>query len=173
MSDNFWGNAATDATGEFDSGGGSSELIPEGTNVLAAISEIEWTLYNGDEYISAKWTILKPDEYKNRKVFQKIRVMDEDVKKSDKAKRMLAAIDKNASGGKLLSLGRKPTDLDMAKALVNKPMVLKLGVWEMNDKSGNWVQAVSPKTAQQPTPKQDQKPAPANVDADFDADIPW
>ena len=172
MSDNnFWGNAATDATGEFDSGGGSFELIPEGTNVLAAISEIEWTLYNGDEYISAKWTILKPDEFKNRKVFQKIRVIDEDIKKSDKAKRMLAAIDKNASGGKLLSLGRQPTDLDMAKALVNKPMVLKLGVWEMEGKSGNWVQAVSPKTASKPEPSP--KPEPANVDDDFDADIPW
>ena len=83
---NFWGNAATDATGEFDSGGGSFELIPEGTNVLAAISEIEWTLYNGDEYISAKWTVLKPDEFKNRKIFQKIRVMDEDVKKSRQSK---------------------------------------------------------------------------------------
>ena len=171
MSDNFWGTAATEATGEFDSGGGSFELIPEGTNVLAAISEIEWTLYNGDEYISAKWTVLKPDEFKNRKIFQKIRVMDEDVKKADKAKRMLAAIDKNASGGKLLSLDRQPTDSDMAKALVNKPRVLKLGVWEMNDKSGNWIVAISPKTAQPSSTKP--KPAPANVDADFDNDVPW
>ena len=140
---------------------------------MAAISEIEWTLYNGDEYISAKWTVLKPDEFKNRKIFQKIRVMDEDVKKADKAKRMLAAIDKNASGGKLLSLDRQPTDSDMAKALVNKPMVLKLGVWEMNDKSGNWVQAVSPKTGQQSAPKPAPAPAPTNAYSDFDDDIPW
>lgn len=168
MSDKFWDNIESTETAEM--GGGSFEPIPEGTQVLAAIEEIEWSDYNGETYISAKWAVLRPDNYKNRKVFQKIKVFEKDSKKAEKAKRMLAAIDKNASGGKLMALGSQPTDTDMMRHLAGKQMILKLGVWEMNGKSGNWVMTIAPKIGQQaPAPA----PAPANVDADFDADIPW
>lgn len=67
----------------------------------------------------------------------------------------------------------------MTAALVNKPMVLKLQVWEMEtadgNKRGNWVSAVSPRkpgagVAQAPAPA----PAPAPAADAFDDDqIPF
>jgi len=171
MSDQFWDNIESNETA--DMGGGNFTPMPEGTQVLASIAEVEWTNYEGDTYISAQWDVLKPDEFNNRKVFQKIKVLDQDPKKAEKAKKMLAAIDKNASGGKLMALGKKPTDMDLIRNLVGKPMVLKLGVWEMNDKSGNWVQCIAPKTPEPIPAPAAKKPVPT-VNDDFDgSDIPW
>ena len=174
--DNFWGDAAGDATGEFDGGGGSFELIPEGTSVLAAIVDIGWTEFQGREHINAKWAVLRPDCYKNRRIFQKIQVLEADEKKSLRAKRMLAAIDKNASNGQLLAAGGRPTDANMMRHLLNKPMILKLGVWEMGEKSGNWVMAVAPKTAAPlpEPPMQTKKSSTQSVaKPDYDDDIPF
>jgi hypothetical protein len=136
-------NAAA-TTGQFEIGGG--EPIPAKTSVLAAPDEAKWDSYGQAEYISIRWVVLQPAEYKNRKVFQKLRVTDPDSKKADKAKRMLAAIDANA-GGLLAKANEIPDDASLTKALVNKPMVLKLEVWQSQDKSssGNWVAAVSPR----------------------------
>lgn len=146
--------------GSFDAGGGSMELIPDGTSVLAYIDEAKWDrTQNLERYISLRWAILAPDELKNRKVFQKLWVLDDDprakdpVKKRDKAKRMLAAIDMNA-GGKLMK-GEMPTDESMTLHLTNKPMVVKVVVWEQQNREtgemarGNWIGAVAPKNAEQ------------------------
>ena len=182
----FWnlndGNDPLPTDGAFESGGGNMEPIPADTSVLAVADEAKWDHY-GDEpdYISLRWSILRPDEYKNRKVFQKIRVNADDPKKADKAKRMLAAIDANA-GGKLVAAGEMPTDESMTRCLTNKPMVLKLQVWELDDKSksGNWVAAVSPRkgppqaAAKEPEPVKEPVTAPDTAD-DFsgDDDIPF
>lgn len=173
MSADFWGDAAGDVTGEFD-GGGGFELIPEGTSVLAAIVDIGWTEFQGREYINAKWAVLRPDCYKNRWFFQKIQVLESDEKKALRAKRMLAAIDKNASNGQLLASGGRPTDANMMRHLLNKPMILKLGVWEMGEKSGNWVMAVAPKTAAPlPEPPAAKTKTAASTSDIFDDDIPF
>lgn len=176
----FWNlsdNKPVDTSGEFETGGGSIEPIPANTDVLAVCDEAKWDSYNGDEYISLRWTVMKPSDFKNRKVFQKIRVMDGDPNKADKAKRMLAAIDANA-GGKLVASGESPTDENLTKALTNKPMVLRVQVWELETeqgekKSGNWVSRVAPKSGGQFAPA---APAPAAEpvpDDDFDSDIPF
>ena len=123
-------NKAIEKSGSMEMGGGDIEPIPAKTQVLAAPDEAKWDEYEGDEYVSLRWSILQPKEYAGRKIFQKIRVCDSDSKKSDKAKRMLAAIDTNA-GGKLLASGERPTDESLTRCLVNKPMVLLLQVWEM------------------------------------------
>ena len=104
-------------------------------------------------------------EYKNRKIFHKLWVSDEDprakdpVKKRDKAIRMLAAVDTNA-GGKLLASGKKPTDEMMSATLVNKPMTIKVMMWEQQKQDGsmgrgNWIAAVAPRggKAAAPAPK--------------------
>lgn len=149
----FWAienNTEEENLGQFNMGGGEIEPIPNKTQVLAFIDEIKWDEYEGDSYISARWNVIKPDEYKNRKIFQKIRVNDADAKKSDKAKRMLMAIDFNAKGG-LASSGKEPTTEMMQSKLTNKPMVIMLQIWAIEDKNtgemkkGNWVSAVSPK----------------------------
>jgi hypothetical protein len=167
----FWNlsdNTSASETGKsFEMGGGDMEPIPANTSVLAAPDEAKLDNYEGDEYISLRWTILAPKEYANRKVFQKIRVFDPDTKKSDKAKRMLAAIDSNA-GGQLIASGQEPTDALLTKCLVNKPMHLKLQVWEMNDKKGNWVAAVSPRAATNETTS----PA-AKAAADIGDNVPF
>lgn len=153
---NFWSlsdGSNTEATETFDSGGGNLEPIPNNTGCLAAIEEAKWDSYEGDEYISLKWRVAQPQAYANRVIFQKIRVFDSDSNKADKAKRMLAAIDTNA-GGKLMKVQGKPSDTDLMSALMGKMMGIKVMVWEMNDKSGNWISAVAPskKPAQQAAP---------------------
>lgn len=178
MSNDFFktseGEDLAGQTGEYDTGGGDFDPIPAKTQVLAAPDEAKWDNYNGDDYISVRWVVFKPEQYRNRKIFQKIRVNERDTKKADKAKRMLAAIDKNA-GSNLLKLEGAPTDSDLARALVNKLMILMLQVWTLKDedtgeiKKGNWISAVSPRDAAKPSAP---KPAPKK-DQDFDDDIPF
>lgn len=143
---NFWklsdGNTA-EQTNKFDSG--SIDVLPDNTDVLAVIEEARWKSgFDGaPDVINLRWSVLKPESFKNRKVFQKLKVNETDPKVSDKAKRMLMAIDTNA-GGNLAKLDREPEDHELMTALMNKPMILKIKVWEINDKKGNWVAAVSP-----------------------------
>lgn len=169
--------------GNFETGGGDIEPIPAKTKVLAAPDEAKWDEYQGDRYISLRWAVMQPAEYKNRKIFQKIRVMDSDPKKAQKAKRMLAAIDHNA-GGKLVASGQEPDDRLLTTCLVNKPMVLSLQVWELETddgsmKRGNWVSAVGPRNgapakAAEPAPQAPQQPRVSQGGGSvYDDDIPF
>jgi len=173
---------AVQSTGNFESGGGLAP-IPDGTQVLAVIDEAKWDTYKNESYISLRWSVARPQEYANRKIFQKIKVQDTDPAKRDKALLMLAAIDTNA-GGKLQAAGVQPDTQALAAALMNRPMVLKLGVWELDDKSksGNWDSKVAPRpqagqgaqAAPAPAPKPAPKPAPAPAAFDdLDDDVPF
>lgn len=162
----FWNlsdsNDKIDTSGSFESGGGNIEPIPSNTQVKAAIDEAKWDDYDGDQFISLRWVVLAPAEYKNRKVFQKVRVLDPDSKKADKAKKMLAAIATNAGGG-LLKASGKPNDADLQKHLLQKPMALLLQVWEIEKDdgsviNGNWISQVSPLKKQQPAPQPEPVP---------------
>ena len=170
LSDNS--KVSTDGKFEVDIG---SATIPNDTTCLAMIDEAGWAEYQGDEYINLRWVIAEPKQYANRKVFQKIRVYDADAKKADKAKKMLAAIDANA-GGKLMASGEDPTDMMLTKALINKPMLIKVMEWEMNDRKGNWIAAVAPRSGKAPAQAQAAEPAPRKAPTpsdDFESDIPW
>jgi len=133
--------------------GGGNLILPEGSSVMASIDECKWQSFQGgEEHISIRWNILAPEDYQGRKIFQKLypegdkaRAKDAEKakKKGDTAKRMLAAIDANC-GGSMMKLQRKPTDEDFAMHLTNKPMVIRLGLWDLDGKQGNWVQAISP-----------------------------
>jgi hypothetical protein len=156
----FWntssGENAAQTGGEYEVAS-NMEPIPEGSFVLAMVDEAKWDkTINGDEYVSLRWTVLAPDQFKNRKVFHKLWVTDQDpnakdqakaIDKTDKARKMLAAIDANA-GGKLTAKDTRPDDDNLAMALLDRPMVITLGVWESNrgGNGGNWVMAVAPKT---------------------------
>ena len=152
----FWTTEALASTGTVETGGGSIEPIPAKTQVKAAIDEAKWDSYDGEEYISLRWTVLAPADYKNRKIFQKIKVND--PAKSEKAKKMLGAIAVNAGGGLLKTAG-EPSDSDLQKHLLNKPMALLLQVWKIkpedgsDEMTGNWISSVSPlKSKAAPTP---------------------
>ena len=160
MANNFWdlsdGDDLLKQGGSFEVGGGDLEPIPSDTSCVAIIDEAKWDQdREGNSFISLRWSVVLPAEYKNRKIFHKLWVSDDDprardaVKKRDKAKRMLAAIDTNA-GGKLLASGKKPTDEMMGATLVNKPMQIKVMMWEQEKSDGtmgrgNWIAAVSPR----------------------------
>ena len=160
LSDN---QSATDTGTEYEVPGGNLDPIPDGSSVLAMIDEAKWEKKkNGAdevEFITLRWTVISPDEYKNRKVFQKVWATDLDpsakdeakgIAKRDKARRMLAAIDANA-GGKLTAQSGKPTNDSLTLHLCNKPMIITCMVWDVNDRTtggkifGNWVSAVAPK----------------------------
>lgn len=126
--------------------GGNLKPIPDNTRVLAFIDEAKWDYIQdeNEDYIKLKWKVLKPAEYKNRVVFQKVRVETEDETKAKKHRKMLANISFNAGAG-IHKATSKPEDKDLQKELCNKPMVLTLRIWEQNDASGNWVAGVSPR----------------------------
>lgn len=182
----FWatsdGSSAQSSDGKFEAGSVDLAPIPEDTSVLATAEEAKNSEYQGDEYLNIKWRVAKPAEYANRVIFQKVRVYDKDPSKADKAKRMLAAIAANAGGGLFSTMEQRgeerPSDMSLAQ-ICNRPMVLKLGIWELEDKSksGNWVKAVAPAKgsaaatgAAQPAPVAKPKPAPVDT---FDDDIPF
>ena len=173
----FWnlsdGEDAAKTGAEYEIPGGNMDPIPAGSSVLAMIDEAKWdhTQNDAEEYISLRWTVLAPEEYKNRKVFHKLWVTDHDpnakdhakaIAKTDKARKMLAAIDANA-GGKLTAKDARPSDDDLARALQDRPMVITLMTWESNTGGGggNWVSAVAPKN--KPLKIGDKAPAKAKA----------
>lgn len=171
----FWNlsdGKAVESKSEFELGGGF-EVIPDGSRVLAAVEECKDDQWEGERFFNLKWRILD-GEYKNRIIFQKLKVFSSKEKQRDNAITMLAAIDANA-GGKLMASGKEPTDFDIASALANRPMILLLRVWESEDKqkTGNYVAGVfgRQQTKASPAPKQS---APSNEPPmDFDDDIPF
>jgi hypothetical protein len=193
----FWdlsdGESAKDTDSEYEIPSGSMEPIPDGSSVLAMIDEAKWDYKEGADFINLRWSVLAPEEYKNRKVFQKLWVTDNDpnardekaaAKKRDKARRMLAAIDANA-GGKLTRKEGAPTDETLSSCLTNKPMTIKVMLWEMPDREkpgefirGNWIAAVAPKSKGvdvKPQKPSVQRPAAqGNVDnSAIDDEIPF
>lgn len=161
-------NQAINNQSTFDMGGGGFDPIPNNTQLKVIIEEAKWDEYEQDRYISLKWSVID-GEFKNRKIFQKIKVLEQDPKKSDKAKTMLAAIDSNA-GGALMSAGVMPDDMSLSINLMNKPMAIVVAIWEIDDKKGNWVKAVSPLNAA-PSNQSAPKVNPQEPSIDFDEDI--
>jgi hypothetical protein len=181
--DNFWelsdGDDITKQTGSFEVGGGELEPIPNDTTCVAIVDEAKWDAdRDGNHFISLRWSVVLPAEYKNRKVFQKLWVLDDDprakdaAKKRDKAKRMLAAVDQN-SGGKLLASGKRPSDEALGFHLVNKPMQIKVMEWKIDKEDGttgkgNWIAAVAPRSGGKTVMKAANAPKAA-IDEDDEA----
>jgi hypothetical protein len=199
----FWdlsdGNTAADTPKEYEIPGGSMEPIPNNSDVLAIVDQAKWKHKddnddNSPQYIELRWSVMAPEEVKNRKVFHKLWVTDLDPNandeakgkaKRDKARRMLASVDANA-GGNLTRTGDAPTDESMTMHLCNVPMVIKLMVWSMKgsdgtDMAGNWISAVSPsdkplQISNEPLPKTSAAPAAQQSGSsrrDLDDEIPF
>jgi hypothetical protein len=144
----FWNlsdGKAVESKSEFELGGGF-EVIPDGSRVLAAVEECKDDQWEGERFFNLKWRILE-GEYKNRIIFQKLKVFSSKEKQRDNAITMLA----------------------------NRPMILLLRVWESEDKqkTGNYVAGVFSRqqTKAAPAPKQS---APFNEQTmDFSDDVPF
>jgi len=190
----FWdmsdGNSAVTDEKEYDGGGGNFDPIPDGSSVLAFIEKAGWAeTRDNDRYLEITWVIEKPEEFLNRKIFQKLWILDDDPnvkdedkmnKKRDKAKKMLAAIDANAGG----KLGRKPgipSNDDLALALATRQMVIRVQVWTIKgadgtENSGNWIAAISPKNKELRVGERSKAPAasaPPRTAAADDDEIPF
>lgn len=134
---NFWGNTQTDGHYEdvdFDP-------IPANAALKCNINSAAWGEYQDDRFIEIDWIVVD-GEYKNRHVFQKLKVLDAKENTAMRAKRMLAAIDFNA-GGNLLNSGTMPDDGALAQNLINRIMWIKVGIWNYDGKTGNYVTGVS------------------------------
>jgi len=173
----FWelsdGDDIVKTGGKFETGGGNIEPIPDKTDVVAVIDEarIERN-QQGLQYISLRWSIVAPADYKNRKVFQKLWVFDDDpqaknpVQKRDKAKKMLFAVDTNA-GGKLKASGKAPSDDLLQATLTNKPMQIKVMLMKRDDGTGmNWISSVAPRSGGAATITAAASPKAAAVEID-------
>ena len=86
--------------GNFESGGGNLDPIPEGTKLRTIITEAKWAEYQGDRYINLRHDVAD-GEYKKRVIFQKIRVCETDTKKRDKALLKEFEVYQAATGRKL------------------------------------------------------------------------
>lgn len=180
----FWDlseGGAVESTETFEMGGGDLEPIPNNTGCIATIEEAKWDEFQDDRYISLKWRVVDPQAYANRVVYQKVKVFGtsncKDPKAtSDKAKKMLAAIDANAGGG-LRKINGEPTDYDLMVSLAGKLMAIKLMVWEMEingeERKGNWVAAVSPHKTNGSAAAKPQPTAQAPVIDDGSDSIPF
>jgi len=152
---------------EYEIPGGFSEPIPNNSDCLSIIKAVKWASKKDaqEKYVEIQWQVIEPREYTNRTVFQKLWVADLDPsakseakgkEKRDKARKMLATIDTNAKG-KLLASSDEPTDDSLAMALVDARCVIKVMLWEIDDRStgetirGNWVSAVKGRDAETST----------------------
>lgn len=180
-------NATTQQNnGTCEVGGGDLTPIPAGSKLIAIVEEAKYDTAKvfGTEIehdiLSLKWKVID-GEFKNRVIFQKLHCLaGSNPEKRDNALNMLLAIDTNA-GGKIVALGRDPQEIDFATLLTNKPMIIRVEVWETEDKSksGNWINGVFNRAATQPSvaqakPKpqqQQQVPQYQEPDLGFDEDI--
>lgn len=156
----FWdlsdGDSAKNTGTEYDTPAGNFEPIPDNSKVLAMVDAVKWQTkeHTGKRYLEITWTVLAPEEFKNRKIFHNLWVDDLDPnaksedkakEKRDKARRRLAQIDA-LCGGKLTQSNDAPTDDAMMMALGNRQLVIQVMMWEMDDRErygekirGNWV----------------------------------
>lgn len=191
----FWnlsdGESAVTNEKEFDAGGGDFEVIPKGSSVLVAVEDASWKAgYQvSEEFVNLKVRVLKPEGYANRVLFFKLWIdeLDPSVKdytkaatKRDKHKKMIMAIDMNGKG-KLAKLTARPTNEQLALALIGTQFVATLGVWDKDDGTGgktpggNWLMTARPKTAEvSPGPaNRNAKPATLMVHDDDPDSVPF
>lgn len=193
----FWDINPQEVTGEYvQDGGGSFDPIPNDTNVMGFIDQIGWATgrTDGSCPIEYRINVVKPEAYKNRKLFFKFWIKgDNPQKEGEKQKKEGATAARKfynidaQFGGELLKLRREPTDEDMQRHMMNKMCVFKIGMYDMpkSDGSGernkgNYLMGVCAKGADvpetpAPQPKRQEPGRVANGTSryDTDTDIPF
>ena len=131
-------NATENTKKDFDSN--NFDPLPHNSFHNAVVSDIKWDEFDGAEYINVSWQIADEGEYKNRKVFHKIKVQEAKSTTRDNAIKMLVALN-NIAEADLLSIAA-PTGEDLQRELLGTVAMIKVQVWQIADKSGNWVSAL-------------------------------
>ena len=187
MAIDFW-NDDEEFTGEYvQDGGGDFPVIPHDTRVMALIDKAELLVKknfkndgNEENCISLRFDI-EDGEFKGQKIFKKFFIESGNEEQARKDFSMLMNIDANA-GGKIKALKRKPDEEELQRHLINKSMVLVVGMFADKDtkKEQNYLMGVSgggkkaPAKAATTTPKAAATKTPANQVNEFDEDdIPF
>jgi len=188
MSDFFTKSDGSDVKpiDSFENAGGNFKLIPEGTKLVAAILSAEWVdeevnKFSGDlvlQHIVVTSVVTDKGEYSGVTTKHKLHVFHDDGKKADKAKDMLMAYDTNIKGHiEKLRAAKKFTVGDseqINRALAGGNVLLTYAVYEMNDRTGNWVRAVESAKAKKPEPVTKEPDfAPELPDDEYDPEIPF
>jgi hypothetical protein len=152
----FWktsDGAAVKQANEYSSGGGAIAPIPDRTGVVIVIDEIGFSEVKGSKCVATRWSILEPQEYKNRKIWKKLWLIDTSPYIEDKELalekqkdnwKMFTAIDHLVNGGELYAI-ENPTDTDLQSSLMSKPMHAIIGLVDKNDgKPNNYISQIGP-----------------------------
>lgn len=187
------GTSAATGEKEYTASAGDFEPIPKNTNCLVIVDDASWKeAYQASEtFVNLKAKVLKPEAYENRTLFFKLWIDDLDpgvktdgkfdrdkaVTKRDKHKRMLMTIDANAKG-RLAKMTARPSNEQLALALVGSQFVATLGVWDKTEgdkkvPGGNWLMAAKPRTAEVTQANKPAAKVTRSFATDLDDDVPF
>lgn len=133
-------------------GGG---IIPKDSKGVAVISKITLeSLTNRqtnkvEDLVNIVWKFTEGQDTKGkdlvkRTCFQKLRLWDEDEGKANNARLMLSALDNILTGGEMRK-AELDIDKETLQLLANgNEALITVGVWNIDRKEGNFVQAVAP-----------------------------
>lgn len=127
----------------------ADSVMPANTECLAYIEDVEWEEWEGVRQILIKWRVQAPSVFVNRTISQRLKILDPEKMRQHLS--MLAAID-HIAGGMIASQSAEPSNNLLARALMNKPMMITLDVYNINGKTGNWVCGVRARQNGNPTP---------------------
>ncbi len=185
MAIDLWNDDEEEFSGEYvQEGGGDFPVIPHETRVMAYPDKAEWIVKenyknnkNEENCISLRFDI-EDGEFKGQKVFKKCFIESDIEEQARKDYNMLMNVDANA-GGKIRALKRKPTDEELQRYLINKSMVIVVGLMKgkNGDKDQNYLMGISSgksKSESKPAPKKASAPARKAFGFDsMDDDIPF
>lgn len=153
MAFNYWSDDEEEFTGEYvQEGGGDFPVIPHETRVMALIDKAEWLTKKNfkDEGNEQKCISLRFDvedgEFKGQKIFKKF-FIDKNNGNGEQARKdykLFMNIDVLA-GRKISSLDYDPDEEELQKYLINKSMVIIVGLFTDKDtrKEKNYLMGVS------------------------------
>lgn len=176
-------SAVSNETNFVDENKGFGEPIPEGSYVLAMIDKAQWknARDSDSQSVNVQWTVLKPEQFANRKVWQNLWIRDAEpflaakgetqkaAERRDRDLKKLSVIDNNARK-KLRECPDYPDDTALA-TLNNAMMVISLGVINGN----NFVRDVMEKSHELKVGVAKSEPAKSsgNTSRDLDDEIPF
>ncbi len=134
----YWDNASDEAVKE--SGKTGFAVIPNDTNALAIIENVclkKWQ--DNPEYVSVEWVLID-GEFKNRHIWQSLRIDDEDEAKANRARNTLLKIYEIAGAKKP---NDRPSNMELFP-LIGKQAGIKILEYKINDKHDNFIGAVVP-----------------------------
>ena len=187
MAIDLWNDDDEEFSGEYvQESGGDFPIIPHDTRVLAFIDKAEWDYKKNfknsekeENCISLRFEI-DDGEYKGQKIFKKFFIESENEDQARKDYSMFLNIDANA-GGKIRALRRKPENEDLQRYLINKNMIIVIGMMEGDGKQRkdlNYLMGVSSGSKKPETKREEStraRPAPPRPKAETidEDDIPF